>query len=405
MLSAEVRMNATQRWRPRGVPAWSLTLFATLLAAAIVVIAFYVVNPISWTSLPGTFAVATLLFPLHALLVTIVAVALAVLAWRMNANLAAALFAAVVVVSAILALWPTIAMWRLARQEHVSLSLGEYLRNATRIAGGGPDPARSVQYGVAPDGTKLMLDVWLPEDAVPGLQPVVVQIHGGGWIAGTRGEASHWNRWLNERGYVVFDLEYRMPPPERWKDEVADVKCALGWVVANATKYQLDPARISTMGFSAGGHLAMLAAYSVDDPELPASCDVPRVPIRSVINLYGPVDLPLGYDSSGSLEYVRDCLTKYVGGSPREFPDRYRLVSPVTHIGANTPPTITFLGTSDRIVSVDQAEVLELALTRAGVAHETYLLPANDHGFDFSWGSFGSQFARAKVEDFLRRQR
>jgi acetyl esterase/lipase len=201
----------------------------------------------------------------------------------------------------------------------------------------------------------------------------------------------------------VFDIDYRMPPPERWKDEVADVKCALGWVVANAEKHRIDPARIGTMGYSAGGNLAMLAAYSAGDPQLPPSCDAPIVPVRFVINLYGPADLPLAYESSGSPAYARDVLKRYIGGSPAQYPDRYRLISPISHIHAKTPPTITLLGLSDRIVSVDQARVLDAALGEAGVDRETVLLPATDHGFDFNWGGFGTQIAIAKVERFLRR--
>jgi hypothetical protein len=96
----------------------------------------------------------------------------------------------------------------------------------------------------------------------------------------------------------------------------------------------------------------MLAAYSVDDPALPPSCDVPSVPVRSVINLYGRADLPLGYRSGGSLDHSRECLTTYVGGTPEQYPDRYLTLSPISHVGARTPPAITFLGTRDRIVTV-----------------------------------------------------
>jgi acetyl esterase/lipase len=296
-------------------------------------------------------------------------------------------------------------MWHFARQEGVQLSLAEYARHGLSINAGAPEPARTVEYGVASDGTRLLLDVWLPTGSPAGhsgTMPVVVKIHGGGWVAGTRGSANDWNRWLNDRGYAVFDVEYRMPPPLRWKEEVGDVKCALGWVVANAGKYGLDTSRINTMGFSAGGNLAMLAAYSVDDPELPPSCDVPAVPVRAVINLYGPPDLPLGYRSSGSLDYSRACLTAYTGGTPTDVPERYRALSPISHVRTSTPPTITFLGLRDRIVTVEQAAELQVALAQAGVPHPTWLLPATDHGFDFNWGGFNTQFARARLEEFLR---
>ena len=207
-----------------------------------------------------------------------------------------------------------------------------------------------------------------------------------------------------ERARVsVFDVEYRMAPAVRWTDEVGDIKCALGWVATHAGAYHLDPSRISIMGHSAGGNLAMLAAYSAGNPRLPPSCDVPTVPARSVINLYGPADLTRLYGTSGSLGYIQHVLTQYIGGRPEEFPDRYRALSPLTHVGAKTPPTITLLGESDRIIPTTQAQILDQALTRAGVAHETDLLPGNDHGFDVNWGGFATQFARYKIRTFLQR--
>ena len=184
---------------------------------------------------------------------------------------------------------------------------------------------------------------------------------------------------------------------------MGDVKCALGWVVAHAAEYQVDPARISIGGYSAGGHLAMLAAYSMGDPGLPPSCAVPPVAVRTMVNLYGPADLTVFHDSSGSVDYVRDALKQYVGGTPREYAERYRLISPISHVGARTPPTITVLGQSDRIVPLAQAEMLSRALGQAGVAHETYFLPASDHGFDVNWGGWGAQIARVKIAPFLKR--
>jgi dipeptidyl aminopeptidase/acylaminoacyl peptidase len=71
---------------------------------------------------------------------------------------------------------------------------------------------------------------------------------------------------------------------------------------------------------------------------------------------------------------------------PLQYPDRYRTVSPVSYVGAKTPPTVTLLGTSDHVVPTDQARSLDRALTEAGVTYETYLLPGNDHGFEVNWG-------------------
>ena len=82
---------------------------------------------------------------------------------------------------------------------------------------------------------------------------------------------------------------------------------------------------------------------------------------------------------------------------------RYRALSPISHVRADSPPTLSILGTSDRIIRREQSELLDQALRRVGVDHEQIYLPGNDHGFDTNWGGFGTQIVRARIEAFLRR--
>jgi acetyl esterase/lipase len=363
-------------------------------------VTFYMLRPVDYTGF-GRLGWVGLVFPLRLAVVTPVAVGLAALASRRQARAAAIGFAVVAVLTAVLALWPTVAVWQRARQYHVPLSLGEAL--AVHLGSGAPAPDGQVIYATVGHGVKLSLDVLRARTATGGARvPAVVRVHGGAWTEGDRRSHSEWAHWLTTLGFDVFDIEYRLPPPAGWQHEVGDVKCALGWVFTHAARYRIDPTRISVMGYSAGGNLAMLAAYSMGDPRLPASCDVPTVAVRAVVNLYGPADLTLLYRSSGSRDYIDRALTKYVGGTPSAFPGRYRAVSPISHIDAGTPPTITVLGESDRVVPVNQASELERALADAGVPHASYLLPATDHGFDDNWGAFGTQIARVTIERFLR---
>jgi acetyl esterase/lipase len=104
------------------------------------------------------------------------------------------------------------------------------------------------------------------------------------------------------------------------------------WVAVNASRYGIDPARISIMGNSAGGNLAMLAAYSMGNPLLPPSCDVPTVSVKRVVNLYGPADLSALYGSGGKLTDAPNPMTQYIGGSPTQYPDRYLEVSPLSYV-------------------------------------------------------------------------
>ena len=394
----------TSRWGLRGLfglRGWMLFLVVASLAVSTLYLAHCMVAPVRWNG-PGFVGAIGLSYPLHFFAPMLVAAATAMVARRGGARLSAWTCGFGVLLTASMALVPAVAIWRTAAACHVSLSLREYLANATRLNVGSPRPELGVVYGTAADGTPLLLDAWrtgLP-DAGP-LRPAVLILHGGAWTHGSRSMTPDWNRWLNERGFEVFDVEYRLPPPVRWLDEVGDVKAALGWVAAHAAEYHVDPERISLMGASAGANLALLAAYSCGDPRLPPSTDVPPVAVRAVIDLYGPVDLARLWRSCESADYVRPLLEQYVGGTPDELPERYALLSPLSHVSAASPPTLTLLGTSDRLVSADHATLLDEALARAGVPHETCLLAASDHAFDVNWGGFATQIARAKIAAFL----
>jgi acetyl esterase/lipase len=331
-------------------------------------------------------------------------VVLAVFSFLRRELLALTGFVVVTVATLAMVVVPGALVWRQADRDHVSLSLLEALAPRLESREGGD--GQSVVYAKPRSGRRLELDVWRATggEAEPGaLHPAIVKVHGGAWIRGTRSGHSDWNRWLNRLGYVVFDVEYTLPPHASWRSEVADIKCALGWVRSHASTYRIDPSRISTMGYSAGGNLALLAAYAESDARLPASCNGPPVAVRSVINLYGPTDLPELFRTSGSRTYIDRALERYVGGTPSEFPGRYRDLSPVSYVSAGTPPTITLIGGSDRIIPAEQARILDRALARARVPHPTYVLPATDHGFDVDWHGLATQLARGVIERFLAR--
>ena len=369
------------------------------MAVVAILVAALMIFPVPWDKL-GIAGAVGLSFPLQFFVVALLSAVLALVASRVRARWALQIFLGTALLAAGMAFVPAAIQWWDATRQGVSISLPEYFSQAGAVISQEKPNAGSVSYATASDGDKLMLDVWLPGDgAAP--RPAIVMVHGGAWTHGSRGGFVPWCRWFNGLGYAVFDVEYRMPPDGSWKEEVGDVKAALSFVAANAGTYHLDPGRIHLFGQSAGGNLAALAAYSASDPELPPTGNSPVVPVRSVINIYGPCDLAMAYDNGDSLAYGRAALDTYLGGSPAQFPERYRLLSPVSHVSAHSPPTLMLLGTRDRIVPLDQAEALGEVLKKAGVPHEIILLSAADHGFDMNWGGISTQIARAKILGFL----
>ena len=343
-------------------------------------------------------------------------IVLAALARLAGARRAAVVAAAMGTAAVCLSLVPAAQAWRTAAAEDSPVSLTE------QFAGLPTSPERSpetVTYA-GPDevGEQLRLDVWEPPGRAgpdgPRGRPAVIVVHGGGWRRGARGQTPLWDEWLARKGYVVFDVDYRLAPPPRWQDAPGDVKCAVGWVKENADRYGVDPGRVALVGFSAGGHLALLSAYTEGNGDLPPSCEVGSAGdagVSAVAAFYPPTDLRRLYEMEwlwARPNFVGLEATKlFLGGTPDTAPYRYRVSSPIAQAGPSDPPTLLIHGGADRVVPVEQSRLLAGRLRDAGVSHRLLELPWANHSFDhatgLSWRGQGTQISRSALEGFLAR--
>ncbi|MCH5317440.1 MAG: alpha/beta hydrolase [Eubacterium sp.] len=109
------------------------------------------------------------------------------------------------------------------------------------------------------DGNRYhMLDVYYPENATGDL-PVIIDIHGGGWMYADKSLNEYYNLSLADRGFVVFSISYRLVPDVTVNEQLMDCMEALKWISENMDNYPCDGKNIMLTGDSAGG---MLAAYS-----------------------------------------------------------------------------------------------------------------------------------------------
>nr|WP_226994360.1 alpha/beta hydrolase [Myxococcus hansupus] len=184
----------------------------------------------------------------------------------------------------VLAAWPAVSAWRLARAADIPLDLRAYFQP---LVGARPLPGQTVRFA-AFEGLELHADVFLPETATDKARPAVLYFHGGGWRGGERGYARAWADFLTARGYALISFDYRLFPPATGVTAPGDVKCGIRWAKDHAATYGIDPDRLVLFGESAGGHLATLAGYTEGDTRLPPSCDAGDTSVAAIISFYAP---------------------------------------------------------------------------------------------------------------------
>lgn len=113
------------------------------------------------------------------------------------------------------------------------------------------------------------LDIMYPNSISKGDKlPVIIDIHGGGWMYGDKGVNENYCRALADKGYVVFDINYRLVPDVNVNEQIKDVMSALKWIGENINNYPCDSDNIMLTGDSAGGMLASYASVLLQSEEL-----------------------------------------------------------------------------------------------------------------------------------------
>ena len=262
-----------------------------------------------------------------------------------------------------------------------------------------PDGVREekdIEYGRVGE-TSLKLDLFSPK-TLDSPSPALLFIHGGGWKSGQRQDYRVYTTHFASLGYVTATMSYRLGPKGHFPAPIEDANCAVRWIRANAVRLHVDPDRIVVLGGSAGGHIALMVAYASDRPEFQGNGGNSGVSSRvaAVVNFYGPVDLTTPFAQASGL--VKTFLS---GKTFTEAPELYRAASPLFYLGSNAPPTLTFHGTLDDIVPIDQAETLELRLSALRVPHDYVRMEGWPHTLDVAKPV--NEFTQVRIQEFLNK--
>ena len=247
------------------------------------------------------------------------------------------------------------------------------------------------------DGEELLLDLYQPD--LPGPRPAVVMVHGGGFTSGSRSYMSRAAEHYASAGFVVLNVEYRRIPSHTLDALTRDVVCSMKWALSEADALGLDPSCVGTMGESAGGYLASMAAMAGTDPTFSWGCDAGAdlLPLaRWSVPYYGIFDIPSFAEVSG-LGALMPGLAELAGLSTEAL-------SPTSYAGRD--PAVGFFlphGTNDTLVPHSQSEVFHETLVLAGHPVELRLLDGVSHGFmtgDGFWGE-ANQAVQQDIEAFV----
>ena len=232
----------------------------------------------------------------------------------------------------------------------------------------------NVTYHVA-SNQENKLDLYLPTNP-SGPVPVIMYIHGGGWIGGTK--ETYFLRMLPylERGWAIVNVEYRLGQVAAAPAAVEDCLCALRWVVNNAEEYGFDTSRIVTTGHSAGGHLSLTTGMIPSSAGLDRTCPGrDAISVAAIINWYGITDVADLLDGPNTRSYA----VRWLGSLSNRFEIAER-VSPLTYVRPDLPPILTIHGDADPTVPHAHAVRLKKQLDAASVPNYLHTVPSGLHG-------------------------
>lgn len=222
------------------------------------------------------------------------------------------------------------------------------------------------------DGVELRFDLFRPN--TDEVVPLVVMLHGGGWISGSKEDLREIAIDLAAKGFAAACPNYRLAPLHPYPAAVDDAQAFVEFARSQADAWQIAPDRVASWGNSAGGHLAAMLGVAQD----------PAQRVNAVIDLCGIADVTRPREQHYAIAW--GFLEQFMGVPYDGNEALYQAASPLWQLSGELPPFFVVHGDADDVVPVQQSDVFVASLQKLGVRVEYLRIPGEDHGF--ARGSF-----------------
>lgn len=220
----------------------------------------------------------------------------------------------------------------------------------------------------SPEGIPLHVDLFRPDRDEPA--PIVLCIHGGGWISGERTDMRPEAQWLAQNGFAAACPSYRLAPLHPAPAAIEDVRACVDHLRKEAPRLGFRGDRIGAWGVSAGGHLAaMLGVVNGSG----------FAPVQAVVDVCGLTDLTRPREQHHEISW--SFLDQFMAVPYEGNESRFEEASPLHCVQPNPPPFLIFHGVDDDVVAIAQSDAFARKLGEAGAEVEYHRLDGELHAF------------------------
>ncbi|WP_294217466.1 alpha/beta hydrolase [uncultured Chryseobacterium sp.] len=256
---------------------------------------------------------------------------------------------------------------------------------------------------------KQLFDVYRPKNPTGKPTIPVVLVHGGAFIEGKRDQLGYAANWFTERGYTSFGIEYPLAKKDRqtYESAVNSIVTCMSYIRKHAQEFNIDPSKMILVGGSAGGALVMQADLGLRDGFAHSYDGSQVAPPAAVIALYPPVSLSGLYQKlrEGKTVDLYDPMNKYLGGSPVQFPARFKQLNLIDHLSGGIAPTLILTGEIDHVVNVEAIRDFVKKSQEMKLPVSYMEVPYGEHVYDGNPNSIAGQMTWAEITTFLKRNR